>query len=76
MTRKELAASCPDSEIEIRLPKTIGDMRDELIERGIIDGRRKNVDVLYSYSQGHVNKLRCLLRYEYADDMIKAGTQK
>lgn len=69
--RKYFAATCSDSEINRRIPETIGGILDELIRRGIVPENRKNVDITRSYKPEDINKLRCLVRFEYADEMIE-----
>lgn len=71
--RDALATGCTEDELERRLPLTVGEMRAELIRRGIIPVARKHGDVLRSYTDADTHKLRCLIRYEYADEMIAAS---
>ena len=68
--RDYFAATCPEGEIDSRIPDTFGAMRDELIHRGMIPTSRRSGDVLRSYSKKDQQKLRCIIRFEYADDMV------
>lgn len=70
--RDYFAASCSHGEIKHRLPSTIGEMRDELIKRKLIPENKKHVDVFKSYTEKDVQKLKAIIRYEYADDMLEA----
>ena len=68
--RDNLAISCSEDELARRLPKTQGDIREEMRKRGF------NLDPVRNYtyySDKDMNRLRCLLRYEYADDMMAAS---
>lgn len=71
--RDFFATNCPDSEIEKRTPRTVVGVRDELIRRGIIPISRKAGDVFESYNDKDMERLRCLVRFEYADDMISSS---
>lgn len=74
MTRRDFfAATCPESELKARTPATVGEMRDELIRREIIPSDRKQGDVMRSYRERDSQKLKCILRFEYADEMIAAS---
>ena len=70
--RDYFAIHVSDAELEPLMPKVVGDMRDELILRGIIPPESKKWDVLNSYTRADVRKLRVALRYEFADQMLAA----
>lgn len=72
--RDYFAAHCPDSWLEMAMPKTIGDIRDALIARGLIPKDRQGVDVMRAYTDKDRRCLWILLRYDYADAMIEAAT--
>lgn len=65
--RDYFAAHCEQEEIEIRLPSTVGDMAARLKREGIIGPW---TDIIRAYGPADVQKLRSILRYEYADSMI------
>lgn len=70
--RDYLAANCPDSWLDKAKPRTMGDVRDAMIERKIIPKSRKDAEVAKAYNKQEELKLDCALRYEYADMMIEA----
>ena len=72
MLRDYFAARCPDSWVERHSPKTVGDVRDTLIARGIIPADRKQGDVFKSYDDNDRITLGALIRYDYADAMLRA----
>lgn len=77
VTKREFfAATCPESEINARMPETVGAMRDELIRRGMIPPNRKTGDVLRSYTEKDRQKLRCIIRFEYADEMLSLSNDQ
>ena len=71
--RDYLAIHACDEEIDRIMPSTFGDIADELNRRGIIKYNRHTDDVCYAYKDYHVQMLRRLVRYEYADAMIRAS---
>lgn len=74
ITRRDFfATTCLESELKARMPATVGEMRDELIRRKIIPSDRKHGDVMRSYTEKDSQKLKCILRFEYADEMISAS---
>lgn len=70
--RDFFAATCTERELEERMPKTIGAIRDELIARGIM----KSPPLDKFYEEKDCNKLRCILRFEYADEMIAVSNER
>jgi hypothetical protein len=70
--RDYFAAHCPDHWIEKNAPKTIGETRDYLIAKQIIPENRKTLSALDSYSIDETYMVHALLRYDYADAMLKA----
>jgi hypothetical protein len=70
--RDYFAARCPESWIERHNPTTVGDVRNAMIKRGIIPADRAEGDVFRSYDGNDRITLDAMLRYEYADAMIKA----
>ena len=67
MLRDYFAAHCAQEEIDMRLPGTVGDMAERLKREGIIGPW---TDIIRAYGPADVQKLRAILRYEYADAMI------
>ena len=74
--RQYFANNCPDYWIEMTTPKTVGEMRDEMIARGIISPSAKHEEVCRSYNNKDEQKLYIALRYEYADAMIAEGNKQ
>jgi len=70
--RDWFAALCPQEEIKARIPNTCGGTRDALVALGIVP---RDTDVL-GYKEKHVALLRAIVRYQYADEMIKASQYK
>ena len=70
--RDWFAALCPQEEIDARIPDTCGDMRDILVAMGIVP---KGTDTL-EYTEENVATFRAIVRYKYADEMIKASQYK
>lgn len=66
------AAHCPDSEIDSRLPKAMGALRDMLIKHKLIPAGAKDMAIEHSFDSRAVAQLRCILRFEYAVDMKRA----
>lgn len=69
--RDYFAATCPENEVADRMPKTIGGIRDRLIELNRIPNIQVQ-SVVGSYSDSDVQWLRAMIRYQYADDMLRA----
>lgn len=65
-----LAASCSEDELNRRLGSTIGEIAENLARHGLI--KRGWSSAIDAYTERDVEKLRCILRYEFADDMLKA----
>jgi len=70
--RDYFAANCPHEEVEDRIPKTCGDLADIFVALGWVSMERRNRSVINCYTERHVQRLRALVRYEYADDMLTA----
>ena len=69
--RAMLAALCPKDELDEMMPQTVGKLSDELIRRNIIP--RRNSDRVQRYTDADRLRLRCLLRYEWADAMLSVS---
>lgn len=70
--RTFLAVNCPISFINSKTDNgSVGGYRDAMIERGIIPRSRKNEAAFHSYSEYEREILEAVLRYEYADLMIR-----
>jgi hypothetical protein len=70
--RDWFAAHCPDSEVDARMPRTIGDLADRFVKLGWVSLYARKMDAPTCYTKDHVQRLRALVRYEYADAMIAA----
>lgn len=70
--RDYFAAKCSDDEVAQRIPKTVGGIADRLVALGWITVESREADVTRCFDARRVQRLRALVRYEYADDMIAA----
>lgn len=66
--RHMLAAECSEAEVERRFRQCDGVVR-ALEERGLYTGESDRV----FHTDKEINLLRCVLRYEYADDMLRVA---
>lgn len=78
--RDYFAVRCPAEEIKDRMPKTLGELADAYVWHGWIDEqKRKSVrsvtDLRELEDPKLHRRLRAIVRYEYADDMLEARKQ-
>lgn len=73
-TRDYFAANCPESFMKRELDGnfTIIAYKRALFKRGLIGNRDLN-DGAYHPSKYEISLVECLIRFEYADLMMKAG---
>jgi hypothetical protein len=69
--RDYFAIRCSEDEISQRIPRTVGEVADALVKRGRITKDSRERDVIRSYKESDVIWLRSVVRYEFADDMLK-----
>lgn len=70
--RDYFANHCPTEWMDLAMPKTVGDMRDAMIIRGILPESARKLDALKSYNGAHRRQLFVAIRYDYADAMLAA----
>lgn len=70
--RDYFANNCPTEWMDLAMPKTVGDMRDAMIIRGILPEIARKLDALKSYNGAHRRQLFVAIRYDYADAMMEA----
>jgi hypothetical protein len=67
--RDYFAANCPDSWLENVRPPKISEMNEAMISRGILPTSSLH------YDKSHERQFDAMLRYEYADEMLKARSK-
>ena len=76
--RQQFAIHCPQNWVDRRMPKTVGDIRDLMVKRGIIPKSRQEMHTNTfgsSYTDAEYNQLEVLIRWDYADAMMKPYTE-
>jgi hypothetical protein len=72
--RDYFATHCPDIEVAKRIPETMGDILNLLVDLGWVTKELRNSPgyAWNKYENAHMHRLRAWARYQYADAMLEA----